>query len=197
MTTELQNIFFEHLFAGPVHHMLESSLFRSVSGFWGVIVSKVERSVSFPLDSEGFLRRSCPKCRREFKWLHAESAGEAAAPEEYYCPYCGMGASPEAWFTPGQIEHVKAMAFNEVVRPALKGVGRSLNRRRRSSSGPVRVTGRFQMPSARRAPPLSERDDMKRVEFNCHPTEPVKVDEAWEGAVHCLCCGGTEDVRLK
>ena len=26
--------------------------------------------VSFPLDSDGFIRRECPHCEREFKWHH-------------------------------------------------------------------------------------------------------------------------------
>ena len=33
-------------------------------------MNEIRLSVPFPLDSEGFLRRECPSCRREFKWLH-------------------------------------------------------------------------------------------------------------------------------
>jgi hypothetical protein len=29
-------------------------------------------SISFPLDNDGFLRRQCPACRRDFKWFPAE-----------------------------------------------------------------------------------------------------------------------------
>jgi hypothetical protein len=32
-------------------------------------VSEHQLSMSFPLDSDGFLRRVCPSCEREFKWL--------------------------------------------------------------------------------------------------------------------------------
>jgi hypothetical protein len=28
--------------------------------------------MSLPLDGDGFLRRECPKCERQFKWLHRE-----------------------------------------------------------------------------------------------------------------------------
>ena len=35
--------------------------------------------MSLPLDSDGFLRRQCPACEREFKWLHAESEGATEA----------------------------------------------------------------------------------------------------------------------
>ena len=35
-------------------------------------MSEIELSVSFSLDSERFLRRACPACSREFKWLSVE-----------------------------------------------------------------------------------------------------------------------------
>ncbi len=31
---------------------------------------EVMLEISMPLDSDGFLRRECPTCEREFKWLH-------------------------------------------------------------------------------------------------------------------------------
>lgn len=44
--------------------------------------------MSVPLDSEGFLRRECPTCEREFKWKPAGEDEEATpAPEGgYFCP---------------------------------------------------------------------------------------------------------------
>lgn len=61
---------------------------------------EVQLSMSLPLDGDGFLRRECPTCEREFKWLPSpdqleEGNGESRAaatdaepPEAYYCPYC-------------------------------------------------------------------------------------------------------------
>ena len=37
--------------------------------------------------------------------------------------------------------------------------------------------------------PLIEVNDMRRVDFSCHPSEPVKVLADWSQAVHCLICG--------
>jgi hypothetical protein len=37
--------------------------------------------------------------------------------------------------------------------------------------------------------PLSEPDDMRAIEFSCHPEMPVKVTEDWSRAVHCPRCG--------
>jgi hypothetical protein len=30
---------------------------------------------------------------------------------------------------------------------------------------------------------------MIRVDFDCHPTEPVKVLDDWDKSVYCLICG--------
>jgi hypothetical protein len=38
-------------------------------------------------------------------------------------------------------------------------------------------------------PPLQEPDDMKVIEFSCHPEAPVKVAEEWSRTVHCPICG--------
>jgi hypothetical protein len=37
--------------------------------------------------------------------------------------------------------------------------------------------------------PLNEENDMRRVDFGCHPSEPVKVLGDWTGPVHCIVCG--------
>jgi hypothetical protein len=37
--------------------------------------------------------------------------------------------------------------------------------------------------------PLIEADDMRRVDFACHPTERVEGLDDWAGHVHCLICG--------
>jgi hypothetical protein len=52
-------------------------------------MSDVELSIPFPLDDDGFLRRECPTCDREFKWLPAHDETEATPPPAggYFCPY--------------------------------------------------------------------------------------------------------------
>ena len=53
----------------------------------------VTLGVSLPLDSEGFLRRECPTCEREFKWLPNLDENEETEPTAgggYFCPYCGV-----------------------------------------------------------------------------------------------------------
>ncbi|MCY3733741.1 MAG: hypothetical protein OXG42_05625, partial [Chloroflexi bacterium] len=63
----------------------------------------------------------------------------------------------------------------------------------RSSGGLFELSVSVEMPERRQATPVFEPNDMRRVDFSCHPAEPVKVDEAWAGPVHCLCCGEVAD----
>src|SRR4051812_31624365 len=66
-------------------------------------------SVPVPLDSEGFLRRECPTCEREFKWLPSDDS-EPVEPGGYYCPYCGIQAPVEHWLTKPQAEFAREVA---------------------------------------------------------------------------------------
>ena len=61
---------------------------------------EVTLSMAIPVDSDGFLRRECPTCEREFKWLPTSQGdgGAAAVPDGgYFCPYCGVQAPADAW----------------------------------------------------------------------------------------------------
>jgi hypothetical protein len=37
--------------------------------------------------------------------------------------------------------------------------------------------------------PMSETDDMVRVDFSCHPSEPVKLLDDWKEPPYCVVCG--------
>jgi hypothetical protein len=78
--------------------------------------------------------------------------------------------------------------MREIVAPAMEDFGRSLGRIERSSGGFIRaeVAGPEIPPDA---DPLTEEDDMRRVDFACHPEEPLKVLDKWAGSVYCLICG--------
>jgi ribosomal protein S27E len=138
-----------------------------------------EISIALPLDSGGFLRRECPACLRELKWRSAadEQVPYAVPAAGLHCPYCAEQAPLDAWWTPAQLEVVNARAFDEVLGPELERLGRSA----------ADVTG----PVPYAPPALVEPDDMRRVDFACHPLEPVKVLDHWSGDVHCLVCGQT------
>jgi hypothetical protein len=157
------------------------------------MTDEVSVEMAIPLDSDGFVRRACPTCEREFKWLHTESAeedqGEAAsiAPGGYFCPYCGIQADTDQWLTDAQVEYAQNLIATRVVGPMMKNFSNEMNRVGRRSSGFLRTEMKYDGPQE--FDPLTEMDDMTRVDFDCHPTEPVKVVDGWTKAVHCLICG--------
>ena len=146
--------------------------------------------MTLPLDSDGYLRRECPHCERQFKWLpnpvDSSETSDATPPEHYFCPYCHEPAGLDAWWTKAQLEHVRALMMAEVVEPQLEKFKRDL----RSLDRPGSLF-RFDVDTTipPDPDPLSEADDMVRLDLPCHPDEPVKVDEAWTGEVACLMCG--------
>lgn len=147
-----------------------------------------ERTISVPveLDDDGFLRRECPRCEREFKWMPSDDS-EPTPQAGYHCPYCDHRAHADQWFTKAQMDYLGAVGMQELGGPLLDDLGQSVDRLNRSSSG--LISARFErgdMPTPVKPP---EPNDMRRVEFGCHPKEPVKVLETWTGRVRCLICG--------
>jgi hypothetical protein len=145
-----------------------------------------QTSMSVPLDSDGFLRRECPTCEREFKVFVHQDEGDGVdaqrpPPGDYYCPYCAIQANPTAWFTKAQIEAAKSKLVDEFVGPMLDDFKRSVE-----TSPVVSVNvDKVEEPVAA----LTESDDMRRVDFACHPDTPVKVGDGYVGPVHCMICG--------
>jgi hypothetical protein len=139
---------------------------------------EVTLSMAIPVDSDGFLRRECPTCEREFKWLPSsadeeEEEEEASGTAGYFCPYCVVQAPTDAWFTKAQLELAEHIVQVEVVDPML----------RKFAGG---ISGHAEEPE-----PLTEDDDMRRIDFACHPSEPLKILDDWRQPVHCLVCGAT------
>lgn len=151
---------------------------------------EVQLEMTMPLDSDGFLRRECPTCEREFKWLHtAEEAGTAApvADGGYFCPYCGVQAESGGWLTKAQVELAQKLVANRVIGPMLEKFANDIRNIGRRSKGLLRAEVTHDLPDE--PDPLTEVDDMTRVDFECHPTEPVKILDDWGRQVYCLICG--------
>ena len=148
-------------------------------------MSEQVTQMSVPVDGDGFLRRECPTCEREFKWFaSAEGEGVAMPDGGYYCPYCAIQAPADSWFTRDQLELAKNTLMREVVGPELENLAGDL--RRSSVGGLVRFDVKLETPEP--LDPLVEPNDMRRFDFECHPSEPVKVLDDWVGPVHCLIC---------
>jgi hypothetical protein len=141
-------------------------------------------TVTLSIDDHGFLRRECPRCGREFKWLHGDH-GEAMPPGGYHCPYCD-GRSEDGWWTRPQLAAIEASVGEQ----AEDMLYQEFKKLERHSSKFVKFKA---SRSPRRSVPSipDEPNDMRRVDFPCHPSEPVKVLDSWSGPTHCLLCGQT------
>ncbi|MGD0166912.1 MAG: hypothetical protein ABSC51_06430 [Gaiellaceae bacterium] len=141
------------------------------------------------LDSDGYLRRQCPRCERVFKW-HDGPIGEvpADAPEPgvYYCPYCGEPSPLDQWFTDEQVDYLQALAMGEVTRLVESELGPVVDDLNRSGDF---ISASLEVPTDNPPPPLLEPDDMIAVASPCHPHEPVKILDDWDQPIHCLVCG--------
>jgi len=152
------------------------------------LVSDIEIPLSFPLDADGFIRRACPICSREFKWRPSTPADESLpAAHAYFCPYCRSQAEPDQWFTEEQVAFIHDEVMEQVVNPSLGELNQSLENLGRASRGLIEAS--LDVPKRQHAPPIFEPNDMRLVQFTCHPDEPLKIADSWTGVVHCLVCG--------
>ena len=161
-------------------------------------MSETPIAISLPLDEDGFLRRECPNCERQFKWWPTPPSDEAPGetqegPEAYFCPYCHEPADPDAWWTKEQLEYAQELAAAEVLGPELRRMKDDLEGGNRGS-GMIRID--MSVSSFSRPELLTEPDDMARIDVPCHPEEPIKVDEGWDEEVACLACGVRYPVEL-
>jgi len=150
----------------------------------------MEMRMELPLDSDGYLRRQCPRCERVFKW-HSDSdeegSGEPGPSTVYFCPYCGEPSPSDQWFTDAQVDYIQALASVEAMRMVERELRPSLDRFNKTGHGFVGLE--LEIPRSVPPPPLFEPDDMLAIEPPCHPEDPIKVIEDWEGELHCLVCG--------
>lgn len=138
-------------------------------------------SFSVPLDDDDFLRRECPQCEREFKWRYSEEESEPVPDSGYFCPYCGAQSDADSFWTKAQLERAKSVAATEAVDPMMEEFMSEMDRKHGFSMTYEKGERIGELPD--------EPNDMRRVDFECHALEPLKVDEAWTGEVHCLVCG--------
>ena len=176
----------------PIHDLAASTV-DLVRGARGVRPTKnnllaVERSFSIgmPVDDDGFLRRECPNCEREFKWRPSPEGenGEPMPDAGYACPYCTKRAPADQWWTKAQVEYVSALAMSEIV-------GSELGSLERDADPNALISFEIRVEKPKPPAPLEpESNDMRRVDFGCHPVEPIKIADDWRNDVHCIICGG-------
>jgi hypothetical protein len=146
-----------------------------------------ELKMSLPLDSDNFLRRQCSHCERQFKWLPNSAEQTTPSPSHYKCPYGHQAAPKDEWWTHEQLAYVKELATQKIVGPMLNTFQNDLERLNHPGS---LIKVNVSVSNSREPAPLTEKDDMRRVDFSCHPNEPLKVLDEWKEPVGCLICGG-------
>lgn len=156
-------------------------------------MSDYEQRIQFlyelPTDHDGFVRRQCSTCERQFKWYSGsanEEAEQQPDAEVYYCPLCGAAAEPDDWLTFEQKELLEVEARRAATPVLDEMIGSFLN----DLKGPnitVKRTNHLEAPDA--ADPLVETDDMAIVLSPCHGYEPIKVPDDWAEPLYCLVCG--------
>lgn len=147
---------------------------------------EVHVSVPIPSDSDGFIRRECPHCLRQFKWHDGpanEEAEQHAAPVTYTCPLCGQPAADNSWNTAEQVELARQVAMPQAMEMIQENLEAAF-RRVKGVTYKRGSDGTFDPPN-----PLTEPDDMVIVASPCHGYEPVKVPEDHTGPFYCLICG--------
>ena len=143
-------------------------------------------SIPLPLDN-GFLRRQCPDCEREFKWHNGRTPSHPGTPDPavYFCPYCAHTAPPDHWWTTEQlayIEQVGLLEADKVMSEAFRGL------EKKTKGGLFEI--KVEKPGSPEPPaPLHEPTDMILVEPPCHPWEPLKILDDWGKPIHCVICG--------
>ena len=174
-------------------------------------MSEIGMQIPFPLDDDGFFRRECPLCNRQFKALVPEDERQALAQrclenhlleegllesesEEdepvgiMICPYCGQESALDSWWTQEQLNYlgmylknIVADAFNEHFVKPLK------REARRNSGGLFSIS--FKADKMEHVEPWipPEENDMTVLNLPCCDDQ-IKVADGWKDVVHCPFC---------
>lgn len=159
-----------------------------------------------PLDADGFVRRECPGCRREFKtrpspldgaamlWVlmgrveHANATEIPFDPPVRACPYCGQEAPGDGWLWAAfrrELERFAAILEEQVRHQQLLHVTRTLGHNPSPTFIPVPPPP---LPPRLRADPLG---CFVRLELLCCGGA-LKVRALGSGGLTCPYCGARQ-----
>lgn len=149
----------------------------------------MDMRVEMPLDDDGYVDRECPACRKPFRCLiewSSDTPTLGADLDVFHCPYCGMAAEADQWWTPEQVEYLRSSAITALM-PEIEGQLRDLAN---SISQTGYLSAEFKAPQIGPARPIFVEDlETTTVASPCHPGEPVKLIGEWQAPIHCFECG--------
>jgi len=175
-------------------------------------VSEIHISISMPLD-EGFLRRECPFCHKEFKIQLEEQdledliqkgldsfmtiQGDEDSEEEsdtdsetfYFCPYCGQEASEDSWWTQEQLAYFRVYAKNIMAKLLNENLIRPLKKTFRGQKSDFFSISFKAKEMEQQEPWISpEPNDMEIFELPCCQKK-IKIEDNRSKPIHCFFCG--------
>ena len=150
-------------------------------------MSDYDMSISFELDSDGFMSQECPSCAKRFKVQFTQGDEKGSGPLGH-CPYCGYQGE-KCWWTPEQAQYIEDSVAAPLEDEMAK-MARDFNRT--SRGGPVRMSVKKTGGGAVPVKPLEPDDSIPRIVFACHD-EPVKHDGS-KAELHCIICGKRQKV---
>lgn len=175
-------------------------------------MNEIRMNLSFPLDGDGFFRRECPFCYKDFKILlekeeltditqkgidsfMIEMKKEVAdlddieySETEFTCPYCGQQAPNDSWWTQEQLAYVGIIAKNIMAKIVNENLIRPLKRTfQRPSSGMISI--RFEGKEMKQQEPWisPETNDMEIFNLPCCQRK-IKIEKNWQDTVYCFFC---------
>ncbi len=180
-------------------------------------MSDIEKKISLPLDEDGYFRRECPLCHKEFKILLSQEELTELAQEginsymleqqqetddsleeeedscntEYFCPYCEQKASNDNWWTQEQIAYVHVVAENIFANLMNENFIKPM--KRNFGRGSIIRFDAKEMKQ-REAWISPENNAMGIVELPCCQKK-IKIEEHRNNKVYCYFCGFPHDSK--
>ncbi|MHB9129721.1 MAG: hypothetical protein ACYDBB_01355 [Armatimonadota bacterium] len=151
-------------------------------------MSEIVLELRFPHDEDGYFRRECPFCQRQFKVPVGETLDtipDNDETQEFYCPYCAQQSRGGTWWTQEQVDYIHDVQQNAMNGLLNEHFVRPLQRANRSNSC-VKITAN-ELPEKDSWLPV-DANDMKLFNLPCCE-KSLKVAEDWTDKIVCHYCG--------
>lgn len=173
-------------------------------------MNEIAMNISVPLDDDGFFRRECPFCQREFKILlekkdltqitqmgidsfMVESEEEIDLEDssflepDFNCPYCGQWASSDSWWTQEQLAFIGIIAKNIAAKIVNDNLIKPLKKEFGSSTSRI-ISFEGQEMKQQELWISPEINDMSIFDLPCCQRK-IKVIDDWTSGINCYFCG--------
>ena len=186
-------------------------------------MSDIVIPIQLPIDDDGFLRRECPLCVRQFKvetsseeqqsWIQNEldayllQSGISTESEEldteseneddvleFLCPYCGQLANYDHWWTQEQLAYIHVFAHN-IMAQIVNEAFKPLKRRSSTQKkGMFSIEFSFEEMSLKNPWISPEINDMSEYKLPCCQAKIKLIDE-WQHTFYCYKCGFPHELK--